>query len=331
MSDRYFELPTVPAPSLEGLSAQVMAPVPPGPDELIERLHQRLRGWAPRRQRRSDEPICEGDEVRCDVITTVDGHAVPGGCSRWSQLEMRPFVQLPGLLEEMLGMTAGARKTFDLVLPPGYPIPELSGKTAHIQVFVHEIYEVQTPELDDLAAIRGSGLGDSVEDAMDAVAAEIDAEQGAQLLADASEAVLWELSDRVQGEVPEDAIDEELLRAWEEQQGELFDDMEMTEDVRDEARASYIGSPELREEARRRLKIGMGLAALVEAEGLTPSAEIMQVLIDNAAEAVGQSSEAVKKSLAAEPDRARQAAETALHLTAVEFVMARAKVDVIDP
>lgn len=331
MSERPFELPSVPPPSLEGLTAQVMAPVPPGPEELIERLHQKLRGWAGRRQRRLEEPIAPGDEVRCDVITTVDGHPLPGGCVRWSQMEMRSFTQLPGLLEAMLGMTARSRKTFDLILPADYPVPELSGKTARVQVYVHEIYEVETPELDDLAAIRGAGLGDSLDEAMDAVAAEIDEEQGAQLFADASEAVLWEFSDRVQGEAPEEAIDEELRRGWEEQQGELFAEMDVPEATREEARRAYIATPELREEARRRLLIGMGLAAIVEAEGITPNAEIMQTLIDSVAEALSEPPEVVKKTLAADPARARQAAETALHLTAVEFVMARAKVDVIDP
>jgi trigger factor len=244
---------------------------------------------------------------------------------------MRPFMQLPGLLESLVGMTAGTSKTFDLVLPENYPITELAGKTAEVQVYVHEIYEVETPELDDLSAIRGSGLGNSLDEAMDAVAAEIDEEQGAQLLVDASEAVLWEFSDRVQGEVPEEAIDEELRRSWEEQQGELLADMGLAEDVREDSRQSYIASPQHREDVRRRLLIGMGLAALVEAEGIAPSAEVMQTLLDSAADAVGRDSEAVKEALAADPERARQAAETALHLTAVEFVMERAKVEVIDP
>jgi trigger factor len=324
-------LPQIEAPSLDDLRVQLASPSPPTAEELIERLHQRLRQCASRRQRDPGEPIEMGDEVECDLITLVEGRPIPGGIHSLAHLEVREFLHLPGLLEQLLSMTTFSAKTFELVLPQDYPVPWAAGRTATIFVEARRVFQIAPTDLEDSAALRAAGLGDNLEQAMEAIAAEIDAEQGEELLVDATQTVLQALAGRVSAEVPPAAVDEELRQIWQKSEGAVLSGKNLSADLLANAQAAFLRDPFNRQQAEQRIKAGLALGALVEKEGLSPSAETMTMLLKSAAEQTGVPLEQAKASLKSEPLSAQQAGQTALYLNAVEFVMSRALVDVLDP
>ncbi len=324
-----YTLPQIEAPSLDDLEISVTPPPLSTTDDLIGRLHETLRDAAPRQQRGPDEALEMGDEVDCDIVMEFDGQIWPGGAQRLPKLEMRSILDMPGLIEAMVGMTPNSETSVELNLASDYPVPSLAGRRTTIHVKIRDAYRVEMPELDDTAALEASHLGSSVEEAMATIAGLLDGEQGEDLLVLATEAVLDAVAQRVQVEVPDEAVDEELRLGWEKGPGALLGQGFAPEQV-EAARDAYQSSPAVRADAVRRIKINLALAALVEKEGLEPSVEVMRELLEAASLPLDMTLAQLKKALAAEPEEARQAVESALYLTAVRYVVAKAKITVLD-
>lgn len=325
------DLPKVVAPSLADLQVQVLAPLPPDADELVWRLHQRLREHAPRRARKPGEALEIGDEVECDTITLVDGHVLPGAAKYGTAFELREFVHLPGFLDELLTMTAFSAKTFELSLPTDYPDASVAGRSATFFVEVRQAFEVDSVEPDDSEALKRANLGQSVEEAFEIIASEIDRDQGDELLVEATDTVLCALAERIKEEIPEAVIDEELQRIWKRSDGAILTAKEFSPELISRSARSFMTSPSLRAQAEQKIRIGLALGALVESQGLAPRNEGVELLLQTAAEGVDVSYDEAKSAATAEPESAFEITRTALYLEAVEYVMSHAKVEVIDP
>lgn len=328
--DPVLVLPSVRVPSLAGLRVTVQGPAPPTPDELIERLYERLRESAPRRLRSDSEPAQLGDDVVCDLVVTVDGNLVPGGVRPRTTLELRDYALLPGLVDAVIGLTPSSRRNVELDLPKEYPAKEYAGRRADVFLALHEVYEVQQPEMDDPEALKRAGLGGSIQDAMRVVAQEIDEEQGEQLLITATQAVLTEFGGRVKVDLPDELIDSELLRVWEESYEETllrsgFDDEQI-----DNAWFDYADDPVLRDEAILRLKTDAGLRAVAEEQQLLPDLERIERLLESTAETVGVERAVVSQVVQEREDLSKLVINSSVHLRAVEYVMAQAQVEVLD-
>jgi trigger factor len=325
-----YKLPQIKLPSLEGLKVQVAGPRPPTADELIERLHQRLRADSPRRERKPGEVIQLGDEVECDIVTVSGGRVVFGGVKHGALLEMRDFVHLPGFVEELLKIPTFHAGSFELTLPDDYPAPNLAGKTATFYVEIRRVFEVEQPELDDLVALKAAGLGEDIDAAMDAIAAEIDEEQGRELLVLASQAVLDALADRVTEEVPPAAVDEELRQLWQQTEAPVLQGRDFSRELVEQSLNRFLDDPDLRAQAAHRIKVGLVLGALISEHNLAPSPEVVKELLEAAAEGVGVSSQEARNAVASDPVQAQTVAFSGLYQTAVEYLMSRAEVEVLD-
>ena len=306
------------------------SPPLPSPEELIERLYERLRASAPRREKGEGERIELGDDVLCDLVVTVNGNLMPGGIRAKTTLEMREYPLFPGLVEALVGKPTVSTQRVKLSLPDNYPAPAYAGREAELLLTIHQVFQVDQPEMDDPSALKAAGLGESVGQAMQILADEIDEEQGEELLLRATQEVLSEFGRRVKTKLSEELIDSELLRVWEENYEEVllrtgFDD----EDI-DEAWHDYAEDPALREETQIRLKTEAGLRAVIEREQFAPDLQDAEHLLESAAQAIGLSREAAKEVIREQSELSRNLVESALRLRAVEYVMARAQTRVID-
>ncbi|MFA5505776.1 MAG: hypothetical protein WC314_22945 [Vulcanimicrobiota bacterium] len=325
-----YKLPEIRLPSLENLKVQVVSPPAPSADELIEALHQKLRACASRRERKPGEALSPGDEVECDIVTVVDGQVIPGSVRHGVRLEMRTFEHMPGFIENLLEMKTFSARTFSLSLPADYPVLEMAGKTATFYVEVRRAFQVDQPELDDEARLREAGLGGDLDEAMETIAAQLDEEQGQQLLIDASQAVLEAVAERVSEEVPKAAVDEELRRLWQTAQAPVLQGREFPEEMVKQALVSFLEDPLLRAEATDRIKIGLVLGALIKEKELAPSAEVVQDLLQEAAEAVGISTEEAREAVGGDPLEAQKVGFAGLYHTAVEYLVGLAEVEILE-
>jgi len=244
-------------------------------------------------------------------------------------VEMRPMPHLPGLIEGLVGRETFSAASLELDLPADYPAPELASVRATFFVEARRVFALEMPALDDPAALCAAGLGADLESAMEALAREADAELGDEMLVAATEAVLDALAERTEADIPRALVDEELRRRWDGGPGQMLANAEFPAAFQAGAREAFLGNLALRAEAYRRLRIGLALGALVKREGLAPQESDVAQLMAVAAERVGISVAEAKRAVAGQPQEARQVFDTALYLAAVEFVMARAKVNVV--
>ena len=326
---RAYVLPKVAPPSLEGLEVTLQSPVITA-DDLMEALHARLREFSVKRERTPGELIAPGDDVTFDILTIVDGRTIPGGTSREATFEVRDFLHLPGFIDHIIGMETFTAKTCEIVLPDDYPVEGLAGKTATYYLENRRAVEVEMPELDDAALLEKAGLGTNLEEAMEILAEVLDAELGQQLLIQASQTALATLATRVEAEIPEAAVEEELRQLWNKSDALVFEGKPFSEDFVQAAFADFLQDPSRRAEVEERIKIGLALGALVESEGIAPSEELLEDLLSTISEQLQMSVEEAKESLKADRQDLQTVGQLALYQEAVAFVIARTKFHILE-
>ncbi|MBF8299355.1 MAG: tig [Dehalococcoidia bacterium] len=122
-------------------------PVDATEDEIaasIEELRRNLAPWEPVLR-----PAQLGDLVTLDQVATEGGRVV--GEDKDTQFEMvggsnRPG---PGFPEQLVGLSAGDSKEFDLVFPGEDSRREVAGKTVHFSVTIKDVKAKNLPTLDD--------------------------------------------------------------------------------------------------------------------------------------------------------------------------------------
>src|SRR3954466_15172044 len=92
-----------------------------------------------------ERPAAEGDYVQVDLAATVDGQEVEGGSATNVSHEVGSGQLLPGLDEELVGMSAGESTTFTTQLVGG----DFAGRDAEVSVTVRSVKEKQLPPLND--------------------------------------------------------------------------------------------------------------------------------------------------------------------------------------
>lgn len=327
---RLYGLFKIAAPSTDELTVEVQEPAAPTPAQLIERLYQRLRQVVSRRERKLGEELALGDEIKASFIILVEGCPIPSGMALGATFELRDFSFLPDLVDHLIEIPVGDAKTFEMTLPQDYVVNELAGKRATAYAQVLRAWEVAPVDMEDVALLKAADLGGSLDEAFEILGQELDAELGEELLVTATQAVLEAYGKRVTEVIPEAAVDEELRRSWLQSFGMLFDSSGFTPELKDAALGEFMHDLELRAEAESHLRINLALAALIAKEQLKPEPETMETLIEAAAEGVGVTLEDARLSLKDNKVYAFQATHSALYLEAVEFLMSRAHVKVID-
>jgi trigger factor len=93
--------------------------------------------------------VAENDSAEVNFTVLVDGVPIEGGTSKNHPLIIGKGVFIPGFEENLIGLTAGEEKEFELEFPKDYHKHDLAGKMATFKVKVNLVQERQTPEIDD--------------------------------------------------------------------------------------------------------------------------------------------------------------------------------------
>ena len=90
-----------------------------------------------------------GDKVNIDYVGTRDGAAFDGGSASGSDLELGSGRMIPGFEEGVAGMVAGEEKTLQLSFPEDYHNEELKGAAVTFKVTVNSVLELVPAELNE--------------------------------------------------------------------------------------------------------------------------------------------------------------------------------------
>jgi trigger factor len=183
------------------------------PEESVDHAMQRLRDRAARYEPVEGRGVDHGDTVTVDLDRKDAGGQ--SDAHKDVAIELGGKANPPGLDEQLLGLEAGATKTFTLHYPADYAIAELANQDVEYTVNVKSLRRRVLPELDDdfakdlgdfenLAALRARVREDLEHEAKHAGERDMRSE------------LMKQLARRVPYQLPPSLIDRELDRRLED-------------------------------------------------------------------------------------------------------------------
>lgn len=96
-----------------------------------------------------DRPAQNGDTVLIDYAGFVGDEQFEGGTAERQPLAIGSNTFIPGFEEQLVGAVAGEEREVKVTFPEEYHSADLAGKEAVFKCKVHEIKEMEKPELND--------------------------------------------------------------------------------------------------------------------------------------------------------------------------------------
>ncbi len=147
--------------------------------------------------------VIPGDEADQEPI------AIPGGEAQDFQLELEEGRFIPGFIDGIVGMSPGETKEIQAQFPESYPQEDVAGKMATFTVTLKELKEKELPELDDDFAQEVSEF-QTLAELRESLESRFSEEAGEKTRSNKEEALLKELLNHVEADIPETLIDREV-------------------------------------------------------------------------------------------------------------------------
>ena len=218
-----------------------------------------------------DEPAGENDFIVMDYRGTIDGVAFAGGEARDQLIELGSGRLVPGFEEQLTGAKAGDQRTVEITFPDDYGADELKGRDAEFEVTVNEVKRKELPELDDDFASDAAGF-DTLDELREDIASKLREADENRLEAEFREAVLDAVVADAKIEVPETLVDARARELWDRMIHSLGHQGITRENyLRIAGKDEDEIIAEARPDAEQALRREAVIAAVVEAEDITPS------------------------------------------------------------
>jgi trigger factor len=212
----------------------------------------------------------DGDEVTID-FTGVDAKtkaAIEGATGNDYPLVLGSNTFIPGFEPELIGLKAGEQKTFDITFPADYGSKELQNKKVTFTVTAKVVREVTLPELNDEFAAK-VGPFKSVDDLKTDIKKQLQAEKDNQAQRAFENELLATLAEQAKADIPTSLVDEEIDRMEvEEKRNLIYRGQTWQEHLKSEGKTDAQHREGLREQAEARVKTGLVLGEVAQAEGI---------------------------------------------------------------
>lgn len=265
-----------------------------------------------------DRPAVAGDQVNLDYEGLRDGEAFAGGSATGSDLVLGSGRMIPGFEAGIEGMRAGEEKTLALTFPEDYHSEELKGAAVEFKVKVNTVSEPRLPELDEeffalygvteggLAAFRSEVASNMQRELNKAVAGKVKEQVMEQLLK--MHEILLPAA-LVSGEI--EVLRNQMLQQFGQAAGKMD--------------ASFLPEDLFRDQAVRRVELGLILGELIRRDKLEAGSEAVRAKVEELAAAYQDPVE-VLNYYYGNKDLLNSVKSAVLEDAAVENVLAAAKV-----
>jgi trigger factor len=237
---------------------------------------------------------------------------------------------MPGFAQQVVGMSAGSDRKFDLAFAEDYANESLRGQVAHFEVTVKEVKARALPEWNDELA-RSLGDFESLDALRAKTRADLERQASRQVERDYADQVINQLVEQAKIDYPpvllENELDDvlnDLDRRLREQRLTLDDYLKIQNKTKEQLRE------ESRPTAETRLKRSLALGKIVSLEGLTVSAEDVAERVEVLSTPWGDRADEMRKVLASDDSR-RMLAVDLLSDKAVERLVAIGKGESVPP
>lgn len=200
--------PEVEAEKVEGL--EVKKEVRPIGDAEVEAELMNLREKAVVIEPITDRQVAqEGDLAVIDFFGYVDGETFKGGKGISYTVHLGEKQMIPGFEEQIVGMSIGDEKTFELPFPEGTGPEEVQGKDVEWKVDLKELKQKIYPDLDDEFA-KDLGEFDTLEELKTQIRENLATREDAKQLRSLKESALNALVDANPVTVPSAMVDRQV-------------------------------------------------------------------------------------------------------------------------
>ncbi len=270
-------LPTLTAPDLSGLVLdKLVVPVEDGAiDEQIARIAGQQKSFTDAKKGKKAE---EGDQLIIDFLGKLDGVPFEGGKAEDMGLEIGSGRFIPGFEEQLIGAKAGDEKVITVTFPADYQAENLKGKEVTFDITVKAVKVAGETKIDEDFA-KNLGL-ESLDQLKTLLRGQLEQETAGLTRTQMKRQLLDTLAAGHDFDVPPSMVEAEFSQIW----------AQLTQETQNEADpAAAMAEIEAEKDdyrriAERRVRLGLLLSEIGQANGVEVTNQEMQQLVGQAAQ-----------------------------------------------
>jgi len=270
-------LPEIKAPEIEGLKLEKLN-VPVSDEALDEALARLAEGQKSYKDAPKTKKAADGDQLIIDFVGRVDGVEFEGGKAENTPLVIGAGQFIPGFEEQLSGAKAGDEKTITVTFPEDYPAENLKGKDAEFDITVQAVKVEQETKIDEEFA-KGLGL-EGLDKLKELLRGQLEQETAGLTRTQMKRQLLDKLAADHDFPVPEGMVEAEFEQIWNQLQSEAARE----EDPEAALKEIESEKDDYKRIAERRVRLGLLLSEIGQANKVEISSQEMQMLIQQAAQ-----------------------------------------------
>ena len=242
--------------------------------------------------------VVEGDVVNLDFDGYVNDEQFEGGKAEGYDLEIGSGQFIPGFEEQLVGTKVGEEKDVNVKFPEEYHAEELAGKDAVFKVKINEIKTKEVPELNDELVKELDESVSTVDEYKEKYRKDLAEQKKLQAENEMKETLINLATENATVEIPEAMINTELDRMMQE-----FEQRIAQQGLNLELYYQFSGQSEeqlkasMKEDAEKRVKTNLTLAAIATAENIEISDEDVEAELTKMSEQFGLSVDDIRQAL----------------------------------
>jgi len=313
-------LPQIEAPNIEGLKLERLTIAVA--DEQVNEAAARIASQQGALEDHADDHVAaDGDTLVIDFVGKVDGEAFEGGSASDIRLKLGAGQFIPGFEEQLTGVKKGEEKAIDVTFPEDYGAEHLAGKAATFDVTVKSVLDADKPKIDDEFA-KSLGL-EGLEQLKELLKGQIEQELNGLTRTHMKRKLLDQLAASHDFDVPPGMVEAEFEQIW----GQLQHEASHEADPEAALKEMEAEKDDYRAIAVRRVRLGLLLSEIGQANGVTVSEQEMNRLMMQAAQQYGpQDRERFMQYVRQDPMAAAQLRAPLYEDKVVDFLFGKAEV-----
>ncbi len=270
-------LPDVPAPSIEGLKLErlTVAVDDAAVDEAVNKIASQNKSFE---AAKATHKAATGDLVVMDFVGKVDGVAFEGGTGEGMSVEIGSGQLIPGFEDQLVGVKANDEKTINVTFPENYNAEHLKGKAATFDLVITEVKTPKETKADDDFA-KSLGL-EGIDKLRELLRGQIEQEHNGLTRTHMKRKLLDQLAASHDFEVPPSMVEAEFQQIWHQLEHEASHEEDPAAALKD----MEADRDDYRAIAERRVRLGLLLSEIGQANGVEVSQQEMNRLIAQAAQ-----------------------------------------------
>ena len=270
-------LPEIAAPSIDGLKLERLT-VEVAESQVDEAAGRIAIQQGALEEHAASHKAKDGDTLTIDFVGKIDGEAFEGGSAEDVKLKIGSGQFIPGFEEQLAGVKKGDEKTITVTFPEDYGAAHLAGKEAAFDITVKAVLNADKPKLDDDFA-KSLGL-EGLDKLKELLKGQIEQEHNGLTRTYMKRKLLDQLAAAHDFDVPPSMVEAEFNQIWAQLQHEASHE----EDPEAALKEMEAEKDDYRAIAVRRVRLGLLLSEIGQANGVVVSDQEMNRLIMQAAQ-----------------------------------------------